>query len=184
MTTTEIERVTEPGRLRVMLVAAVEQERLPEAITRPATYTDIWNHARRGQWTARDEHSAVRIPATCWAAVAIFCTGAGELAKWAVDPDGKPWHAVRNPRTPAQVYRHALSGDWGTSGSQVMRTAAHVRAAFVATAAAGIDCLAWTFQRFTRWATVTVSALLIGTAVAQLPVVGELVPTVINITAW
>lgn len=185
MTTTEPERQDTPGRVQVWFEAAIRDEsRLPEAITQPAAYRDIWAHARRGAWTSRDEHSAVRIPATIWAAAAIGVTGAGELAKWVAIPIGKPWVAVRNPRTATQVWVHAQSGRWSTASSPVKRGCAVGRAVVVTAVAGAIDLAAWSFQRFTRLVTVTTATVLIGTAAAQIPIVGDLVPSLINITAW
>jgi hypothetical protein len=185
MTTTETHNPDTPGRVRVWFEAAIRDEsRLPEAITRPVAYRDIWAHARHGAWTTRDEHSAMRIPATMWAATAIVCTGAGELVKWTLDPDGKPWVAVHTPRTPAQIWAHARTSTWATSDSRVKQHCATARAVAATTTAAVIDLVAWTFQRFTRFATITTATVLIGTAVAEIPIVGDLVPTLINITAW
>lgn len=180
MTATETECA--PGRVRVWFESTIRDEsRLPEAITQPTTYQDIWSHARRGSWTSRNEHSVVRIPATVWAAAAIVCTGAGELTKWTVDPDGKPWNAVRTPRTPAQVWAHASPDP---TGPKALRACITGQAAAATVVAGAIDLATWSVQRFTRFITVTTTTLLIGTAAAQLPILGGLVPTLINITAW
>lgn len=172
-------------RLRVWLEAALrDEDRLPEAITRPATYRDIWGHARRGSWTTRDEHSAVRIPATIWAAGAILVTATGEVIKWAITWNGSPIKAIRNPRTPAEIWEHARSSSSTSADSEVKQRAATVRAVVATVPAIAIDLVAWSTQRFTRFAVVTTSAVLIGTGIAQIPVIGELVPTIVNITAW
>lgn len=101
--------------------------------------------------------------------------------------DGKTLpEAITNPQTPMQIWAHARKGAWTTRDEDSpVRIPATVWAGLVAVPVAVFaDFVKWAAQRPSRFVTVAVFTLLIGTALAQVPVVGWLVPNLINVTSW
>lgn len=100
--------------------------------------------------------------------------------------DGKTLpEAITDPQTPIQIWAHARKGAWTTHGED---SPGRLFATGWAAAAVGVavvcDSVKWSVQRPTRFFTVAVFTVLIGTAVAQVPVLGAIVPDLFNITAW
>ena len=173
-----------PGRVRVLLAKATKDGALPEAITTSSSPREIWAHARRGEWTSAESHSRIRLLATGYAAGAIAVAAVCDSAKWIVQPVGSPIEAITSPRTPMQVMAHARTGAWCASENAAKRWVGHGRAIAVTAVAVACDGVKWAVQRPARLAAVFVFASLIGTGLAQLPVLGALVPDLFNLTAW
>lgn len=172
------------GSLLVTLAhEAVDAITLPEAVTVPHTPAEIWDHARRGEWTTATG-GPKRVFACLWAVGAITISVAVDTAKWVACPTVGLGQAINHPRTPGELWARIRTSEWGISAHPVQRYAATGWAAVVTAFAVVGDTTKWVTQRFTRLCTVTAAALLIGTGIAQVPVLGGLIPTLLNITAW
>ena len=94
--------------------------------------------------------------------------------------------AITHPRSALETLRYAREGKWTTAkpGKGWLRAGATAWAYFAVGVGILLDTIKWSLGTFPRFVVSGASAVLIGTAVAHIPVVGAIVPNLVNITAW